>query len=291
MSCPHCFKGGIHDHATPTGEMKTVHGVSCYVTRPASSSPTSKSQIIFLCDAFGLNLVNNKLLADRYASDTGMKVLVPEVIPGGGAPTNVLGLMDSMLKPVAWLDFWGQLARIWSFLNVMATMVPFMVRANAPKSYPPILAFARAVKKEVEAGGKLGACGFCWGAYASTRLCTETVVEGDAKSKRLIDAQFNAHPSRLKTPDMILDAVTTHKVPYSCAIGDNDMVWGVKSVYETQAALKEKVGEPEANDYEIRIYPGCTHGFNARAKPGDEVEIKACEDATRQAVDWWKKYL
>jgi hypothetical protein len=53
---------------------------------------------------------------------------------------------------------------------------------------------------------------------------------------------------------MVLDAVSKLKVPYSMAIGDKDMVLGKAQILQTEAALKQKVGEPEANDYEIRIY-------------------------------------
>jgi hypothetical protein len=59
----------------------------------------------------------------------------------------------------------------------------------------------------------------------------------------------------LKVPDMVLDAVSKLKVPYSMAIGDKDLVLSKAQVLQTEAALKQKVGEPEANNYEIRIYP------------------------------------
>ena len=289
MSCPHCFSGGIHDHATPQGKMETLYGFSCYVASPPAGS-TSKSEIVFLCDAFGLKLINNKLLADRYAADTGMKVIVPDVLPGGGVDVYGLDLLDTVTKPVGWIDIMGQLRRAWAVVNAMYLVVPFMMKANVNKFYPSILNFVRAVRKDMHPGGKLGVCGFCWGAFASTKLCTESATDGDG-SVRLIDAQYNAHPSQLKTPDMILDAITKYKVPYSVAVGDVDMAWGVKSVHETQAALREKVGVPETNDYEIRIYPGCHHGFAARAKKEDKVEIEGCEEAAKQAIVWWNKYL
>ena len=91
----------------------------------------------------------------------------------------------------------------------------------------------------------------------------------------MIDAQFNAHPSRLKAPDMIVAAVA-NKVPYSMAIGDNDMVMGIAEVHATEAALREKVGEPETNNYEVRIYNGCRHGFAARGGPREQGGNRGC---------------
>ena len=74
MSCPDCFKGAIHSHSTPTGHIETLFGKETYVATPPSTS-TSTSTILFCCDAFGLNIINNKLLADQYATLTGFRVL------------------------------------------------------------------------------------------------------------------------------------------------------------------------------------------------------------------------
>src|SRR5438045_3005245 len=101
MSCPDCFKGAIHNHSTPQGKEEKIHGNNTYVAQPATAL-TSQSTILFITDAFGLNLVNNKLLADKYASATGLRVLVPDLIPGGGCSLNVIGHMDKLSESVAW---------------------------------------------------------------------------------------------------------------------------------------------------------------------------------------------
>ena len=261
MSCPDCFKGSVHQHGTPTGAEETLYGKTCYVASAPATS-TSKSAILFITDAFGLSLINNKLLADRYAAETGFKVVVPDIIPGGPAPIWLMNSMDALMAPVGWLDIIGQLRRIAGFFGAIAAGVPFMYRAPAAGAYPEVLKFARAMRADLPAGAKMGVAGFCWGGFGSTKLCTETAVEGG--SERLIDAQFCGHPSRLKVPDMVVDAVAKLKVPYSMAIGDKDMVMGKNQVLETEAALKQNVGEPETNNYEIKIYPGCGHGVSQR---------------------------
>ncbi len=109
--------------------------------------------------------------------------------------------------------------------------------------------------------------------------------------KRLVDAQFCAHPSGLNAPGMVVDAVKVFHTAYSLANGDKDFVYSEKKLHETEAALREQVGAPEENDYEFRIYKGCRHGFAVRAFPGDKAEMTAMEEAREQAVNWFKKYL
>ena len=52
------------------------------------------------------------------------------------------------------------------------------------------------------------------------------------------------------------------KMPYSMAIGDKDFVMGKGQALQTEATLKQQVGEPEENEYEIKVYPGCRHGVS-----------------------------
>lgn len=288
MSCPDCFKGAVHEHGKPIGHEETLYGKNCYVA-PAPSTSTSKSAILFITDAFGLKLINNKLLADKYASQTGFKVIVPDIIPGGPADISLMNSMHTMTSPVRWLDFWGQLRRIGAVFSVITTFGPFMYRAGPASAYPTVLKFTREMRADMPTDAKLGVAGFCWGGWGSTKLCTEATVEGG--SKPLIGAQFNAHPSGLNAPAMVVDAITTFKVPYSMAIGDQDFVMSKKAVLETEAAVKQKVGDKGGYDYEIKIYPGCGHGFAVRAFPDNKAEVEAAEQALDQAVQWYKKYL
>lgn len=291
MSCPDCFKGAIHEHSQPVGREEILYGQTTYVSSPPSSS-VSKSTILFCCDAFGLNLVNNKLLADQYAAATGFRVLVPDQIPGGGVTLKVLDVMDTISDKVVWWDIWGQLRRVKAVFLAVLYFVPFMIRANPPKAYPDVLAYARKVKADLPPGAKLGVCGFCWGGYQSTALCSAPAVEGG--DERLIDAQFCAHPSALKAPDMIVDAVTKFKVPYSLAHASLDFNLTNKLVEETEATLRQRVGRGDGENgyqYDLRIYEKCHHGFAARAKPGDQIETQGAENAKTQAIEWFKKFL
>lgn len=278
MSCPDCFKGSIHDHAEPTGHFETLHGWNTYVTGPA----TAHSAILYLPDAFGLKLVNNKLLADRYAAGTGCRVLVPDLLWRGGANPAYMDAVEKLLTPAT-----PFLTKLWCFFLIVPTIIPFSLFGGAAKAYPDVLKYARAMRAELPLGGKLGVAGFCWGGYGSTRLCTETATEDG--TEMLIDAQFNGHPSQLKTPDMVVDAIAA-KVPYSCAVAQHDMRFTEKVSNEVEAAVRAKVGPAEQNHYEFVVYKGCIHGFCVRASPGTP-NWDGYHKATKQAVDWFNKYL
>jgi len=117
-------------------------------------------------------------------------------------------------------------------------------------------------------------------------------VEGGRE--RLIDAQFCAHPSGLKAPGQIVEAITKFKVPYSLAHASLDFSLTNKKVEKAEAILREKVGRGGGENgawYEFKIYEGCHHGFAARAKPGDKVELQGAEDAKEQAIEWFNRWL
>jgi dienelactone hydrolase len=293
MSCPDCFRGDVHAHAEPTGTIETVHGVRTYVAG-GSDPARSRSAIIYLPDAFSLKLVNNKLLADRYAAATGCRVLIPDVVPGGGMDPGVMPKMEVVMDPVP--NFWGYFAKAWAVVTLLPTVVPFMLFGRPHKVYPQILTYARAVKAELApAGGKLGVAGFCWGAWPTTKLCVETATadDDDDDKERLVDAQFNGHPSYIADqPEMVVDAVTTHKVPYASAVAADDFQFNRAVAEQTEARVRERTaGSTEDYAYEFRIYEGCEHGFCVRAKESSPASVQGSRDAVQQATDWFNKYL
>ena len=185
-----------------------------------------------------------------------------------------------------------QLKRGWSLFQAMAIMLPFFYRAWPPSALPGCLSYTRKVKASLPQGAKLGIAGFCWGGNQSVRLCSEPSVPGGETP--LVDAQFCAHPSALKMPVQMVDAVVKFKVPFSLAHAEHDFCMSTKKVEEAEAILREKVGRGEGESgchYELRTYKGCAHGFAVRAKDGDEVNGKGADEAKEQAVEWFKRWL
>ncbi|KAJ4857159.1 dienelactone hydrolase family domain-containing protein [Trichoderma breve] len=263
MSCPDCFRGTIHE-GTPKGKEETIHNVLTYVATPETVS-TSNSKIIFITDVFGFNLVNNKLLADKYAAATGCEVLVPSVIPG---------------------DLGGQTKRAGAAFKAATIFAPFAVRTR--NAYPKLLNFSRDVKASLPPGAKLAVAGFCWGGMHSTKLTAEPAEQGGNVS--LFDAHFVAHPAGLKTPDDFSAAANKFKVPISLAIGDLDMLLSKDKIDAIESSLKESYGE-KPGDFEVKTYSSCKHGFAVRADPKRAVEDEAAMQAAAQATNWFKKYL
>ena len=146
MSCPDCFTGSVHSHAGEAkGKEDTLHGKKCYIASPPSTSSTSTSVIIYLTDVFGLNLINAKHLADRFAVETGCKVLMPDVIPGHGGPVSLLDAIGVISEPVALWDVGGQLRRIAAVFAVGWYSIPLSIRlstrATPKRAYPDIAQF------------------------------------------------------------------------------------------------------------------------------------------------------
>ncbi|KIW25403.1 uncharacterized protein PV07_08580 [Cladophialophora immunda] len=289
MSCPDCFRGAVHAHAEPTGKIETVHGIQTYVAG-GSDPARSQSAIIYLPDAFSLKLVNNKILADKYASATGCRVLIPDVVYGGGMPVSVLEKMEHLMGSS--LSVANFLPKAYTVLTLLPHAVPFMLWGHPKNPYPTILKFARDVRAELPAGGKLGVAGFCWGAWPATKLCTEPAVEGG--QARLIDAQFNGHPSYIiKEPHMVVDAVKAFQTPYASAVAEKDFQFNADVAAKTEAQLREALGGSKGDGeggyvYEFRVYKGATHGFCVKAR---EEDMQHYHDAAKQAADWFNKYL
>jgi dienelactone hydrolase len=278
MSCPDCFKGAIHD-GKPAGREEVLHGVKTYIAGTSSDS-NPEATITFLTDAFGFNLPNSLLLADYYALKTSHRVLVPDIIPGGGVPLSTLSLMNIVTAPVAWYNIFGQLKRIFYGLRLMTIVLPFARRTKG--AFPEILKYARAVK--AESNGKLGVAGFCWGGMMSTKLALQPEVEGGKEG--LVDAHFCAHPAGLQ-PEDIVEGVRRFGTPLSLAVGDKDFVMKREQVGEVERGLRgDGVGESE-----VIVYAGCGHGFAVRADKGKEAEDVGAGKAAEQAVGWFGRVL
>jgi len=100
MSCSDCFKGHVHD-GEPQGKIIEVHGRQTYVASPVNSSKP-KGIVVIIPDAFGMQFVNNKLLADHYAAKGDYTVYLPDFMNGTAAP---VWMIDTMAKG---FDKWGQ---------------------------------------------------------------------------------------------------------------------------------------------------------------------------------------
>ena len=96
------------------------------------------------------------------------------------------------------------------------------------------------------------------------------------------DAVYACHPSLLSIPADFTDV----SKPTSIAVGEKDSLLDMKSVDQIREAL-EKTGAP----VEVRAYKDQVHGFALRGDWSSDEDKKAMDDAEKQGIDWFKKYL
>ncbi|KZM22430.1 hydrolase [Ascochyta rabiei] len=250
-----------------------------YITEPPeSSAERSQNVIVLFSDAFGWSTTNLRRLADSYARRTGCRVYLPDFMYGGALPAWVKshmdritgkssGIRDYMMKPIL-------------MIQAAYYIIPFFIRNPAHKRYGLAVDFVSRLRAQLPTGAKIGAAGFCWGAYATTHLARcDNISNGNLP---LIDAAFTAHPSEVKVDDF-----SGIKVPYSLIIGDIDFAMKIEDV--------KKVSEILASDTtlasEVVVLPGARHGFAVRGNPNDASEREMADQAEDQLVRWFSKHL
>lgn len=78
-----CATGSLHA-GTPTGRIRKVHGLDCYIADAPNGAP--KGVVVIIPDAFGWELPNNRILADCYAKEGNFQVYLPEFMDGISQP-------------------------------------------------------------------------------------------------------------------------------------------------------------------------------------------------------------
>ncbi|KAM5521529.1 dienelactone hydrolase family protein [Fusarium oxysporum f. sp. phaseoli] len=275
MSCPQCFSGHINP-GTPTGRWDTVHGLRTYIAEPpAGKKPTAI--IVIIPDAFGVDFVNNQILADHYASAADYLVYLPDFMDGNAAPVRTMINMAHL-----WHENESWLIKPYYFVAVLLDFVPFLYRNRLSVSWPRVTGFLKEVQQHKDAALPVGIAGFCWGGLHTVRLTHDTAETKTGSGRPLADAFFTAHPSNL---DIAQDMGNVAR-NLSIAIGDDDGVMGMKQVRQAESILASKDVETS-----VVIYPGAKHGFSiraSRAKP-DSQETRQAQEAEEQAIAWFKR--
>jgi dienelactone hydrolase len=101
MSCPDCFTGNEHS-GTLTGKEVKIHGRDSYVAEPPGGV-APKGIVVIVPDAFGWAFVNNRLLADAYATKGRYLVYLPDFmngmwLPAMGYSRNTMELTTESLQ-------------------------------------------------------------------------------------------------------------------------------------------------------------------------------------------------
>ncbi|KAG5749691.1 hypothetical protein H9Q70_007636 [Fusarium xylarioides] len=275
MSCPQCFSGHVNPGA-PTGRWDAVHGLRTYIAEPPSGK-SAKAIIVIIPDAFGVDFVNNQILADHYASAADYLVYLPDFMNGGAAPVRTMINMAHL-----WDETGTWLSKPYYLLATMLDFVPFLIRNRFGVCWPRVTGFLNELQQQKDPALPVGIAGFCWGGLHTVRLTHNMAETKTASGRALADAFFTAHPSSV---DVALDIGNVAR-PLSIAIGDDDAVMGMKQVRQAESILEGK-----DVDTSVVIYPGAKHGFSIRASRAepDSKETRQAEEAEEQAIAWFKR--
>jgi len=275
MSCPQCFSGHVHDDIAPTGREDVVHGRKTYVTEPGDGiSP--KGIIIIVPDAFGWQFVNNRILADHYASKGKYLVYLPDFMDGRPAPVWMIDVFVEVFRTGS-IGAWLQ--KPYYVFQAIRGFVPFLITNRYSISMPKVKSFFDSTRSNEAANLPIGAAGFCWGGKHAINLAA---VVNAGNGKPLADAVFIGHPSQLDVPKEV-EGVTK---PVSIAIGDKDDVVPLPQVMQIKRILADMDVETE-----VKIYPGAGHGFCIRADPLNQHVTQQSLEAEEQALMWFDRYL
>ncbi|KAF7291205.1 DLH domain-containing protein [Mycena indigotica] len=248
--CADCFKGVRHE-GTPEGAMTTLGGVPCYVATPAGEYDATKA-VLYLSDACGLALPNNKLLADDYARN-GYKTVVPDLFAGDPVPPTAL---DPDAPPFDWQAWLPQ---------------------HQPAHTGPLL---DAVLAALTLSGvtHIACAGYCFGARAALDL---------ALAQRVSPVAL-AHPSQVRRGPSAEDAhayAATAAAPLLIVACEHDPVFPPADQAITDAILG---GGRFAPGYKRVYFPGCRHGFAVRGDPADPAVRAAKKAAFKEMVGWFR---
>ncbi|KAF9264326.1 alpha/beta-hydrolase [Marasmius fiardii PR-910] len=249
--CDNCFKGVTHE-GTPNGKWEKIGGIDCFVAVPKDNKNPDRV-LLFLPDAFGIQLINNQLLISDFAVN-GIKTVGIDYFHGEVPPADALS--PSYSGPPFNTKAW--------------------IARQMPRSRPAIDKVVEALK--AEGVTEFAAVGYCWGGRYTLDLAFDSVIKVAAVS----------HPTLLKVPEDFQRYLETSRVPLLM----NTCPVDVQFPPDAQAKADEILGDGKFKPGYKRIhFDGCEHGFavrgdlsNPRVKAGKEGSFKA-------TVEWIKKHM
>lgn len=244
MSTSKCCYQGFEWEGTPTGQTSKLANNDTYI---AGDSSASDIAILFIADMFGWTFKNNRLLADHIAREVGATVYVPDFFAGEVIDAELL-INDRFDK----IDVAG-----------------FVSRNRREVREPEIFDCAKALRQQYK---KIGAVGYCYGAWAAFRL------GGDAK---LVDVVSVGHPSLLTKED--IDALS---VPVQVLAPEIDPVYTPELKLHTFQTVPT-LGVP----FDYQHFPGVAHACLVRGDERKPGERQAMIRGKNALVSWQTQFL
>jgi len=185
--CADCFKGVRHE-GEPDGKFETIANIRSYVAVPEGEYDKSVV-LLYLTDAFGIDLSNNQLLISDFAKN-GFRTVAPDLFNGDPAPVDAF-TPGSTFNIGEWFGKHGP-----------------------PSSRPIVDAVVAALK--AEGVTKFLVNGYCYGGRFSFDLAFEgvaTVVAVSHPSLLQVPADLEKYKEVAKAPLLINSAPVDQQFP------------------------------------------------------------------------------
>ncbi|KAN0087704.1 Dienelactone hydrolase [Tylopilus felleus] len=271
MSCPDCVRGSILD-GTPSGTIKKVDNVDAYFVTGASEQQPKTFGVVILTDAFGLEMVNSKLIADRIANELACNVWVPDLFDGRQPMLDPDGMEAQLVPdhPGPWL--------LWDQLRLFARIIwniPVFYRARPSVVTPRVAQFIKTVREQ-NRYDRLGAVGYCFGAGITVRLVPF----------KALDSIVICHPAMLT--EALIKAID---VPAAWVCAEHDIAFSQAMRLRAEAIFGVRKDKPDFVSYEFVDYKGTVHGFACRPNLAYDDTKAGFEGSLSQTVEWFRKTL
>jgi len=214
-----------------------------YVALPKADYPKDKAILLFT-DVFGVQLINNQLMADDFAKN-GFQVYMPDYFKGDPIPEDALTNPDRKFDREGW-----------------------MKKHSADTAWPAVREVMASLK---EIGiTDFGAVGFCFGAPFVMTLSHENAIKAGAFS----------HPSRLRVPDDFNALLEKSNVPVLFNTCEVDGAFPAESQTKADELLGDGKYKP---GYQRTYWKGCSHGFAVRGDMSNP-DVKAGKEGAFRAT-------
>lgn len=264
---------GFIDQGTPRGRVEVIDKIPCYSTKPKQGTVKHPHiAIILATDVFGFKIPNARLIADSYAEEGGVLVVVPDLFEGKEPPADLLDSINALSQPVSIFT------KIYGILRIIWYLVPFMLRVAPSDGVNRIERVVHYLKTNRDIS-RVAVQGYCWGGRIAIHL---------AQKDNIVDVFGSAHPGGLSIPKDI----AALKKPGCFILPEKDFEIKEKQVAQIRDILKKNDDESKAQFPSlVKFYPGMVHGFAVRGNEKDPEVSKARQDAFQTTLDYFKKVL
>ncbi|KAH7909894.1 Alpha/Beta hydrolase protein [Hygrophoropsis aurantiaca] len=267
MSCPNCFTGSKLT-GEPTGSLTELDGFTAYVASSPNSTGDTQRAVVLFMDAFGLTLINSKLIADNLANALSCDVWVPDIFNG-----EPIIHADAMRMSTRAGD-----PRFMEYLRVFVTLLPrigILYRNRPTAIYVRVTDFLKRLREQKKYS-KIGAVGYCYGGGVAARLGTS----------KLLDSIVVCHPSMIN-----IKHIKAIDIPASWVCAEEDPSFAPAFRNEAEAEFAARKDKENFVDYEFVVYKGTAHGFACRPNLEWPEVKEGYEKGFEQTVKWFDRTL